>query len=94
MILALTVASASAWAKLPVPPVTEESTAKAEAAKVAKAASAKADTDALARAQGQVVDKYTSHQKAKGIIVKPTPIAPPIAPPVTTPAPAAPADKK
>lgn len=86
LILALTVASASVWAKLPVPPVTEESTAKAEAAKVAKAASAKAAADALARAQNRVADKYTSNQKAKGVIVEPTPIAPPAAAPASAPA--------
>jgi outer membrane lipoprotein-sorting protein len=92
LILALTVASAGAWAKLPPP--SEEAKAKAEEAKAKAAETAKLEAEQLANAQNRVAEAFIKQQKAKGITVKPTPIAPPAPPaaaaPVTaTPAPAA-----
>lgn len=86
LILALTVASAGAWAKLPPP--SEEAKAKAEEAKVKAAETAKLEAEQLANAQNRVAEAFIKQQKAKGIIVTPTPIVPP-APP-TAAAPAAP----
>lgn len=94
LLLALTAASLSAFAKLPPP--TDEQKAKAEEAKAAAADKAKADAELLGKAQDRVADQYIKAQKAQGVTVKPTPIAPPpaaAAPPVATPA-AAPAAKK
>ncbi len=94
LILALTVASAGAWAKLPPP--SEEAKIKAEEAKVKAGASAKIAAEQLARAQDRVAEWYISEQKAKGITVTPTPIAPPAAPaaaPVAAAPPPAPAAK-
>ncbi len=88
LIVALAVASSGTWAKLPAP--SEEAKAKAEEAKAAAAEKAKVDTEQLGKAQDRVADKYIKDQKAKGVIVKPTPIAPP-APPAAAPAAAAPA---
>lgn len=85
LILALTVASAGAWAKLPPP--SEEAKAKAEEAKVKAAETAKLEAEQLANAQNRVAEAFIKQQKAKGIIVKPTPIAPP--PPPVAAAPAA-----
>jgi hypothetical protein len=90
LILALTVASAGAWAKLPPP--SEEAKAKAEEAKVKAAETAKLEVEQLAQAQNRVAEAFIQQQKAKGIIVTPTPIAPPAppAPPTATaPIPAA-----
>ena len=81
LILALTVASAGAWAKLPPP--SEEAKAKA-------AENAKLEAEQLANAQNRVAEAFIKQQKAKGITVKPTPIAPPV-PPAAAPAPTAPA---
>lgn len=92
LILALTVASAGAWAKLPAP--SEEAKLKAEEAKVKAAETAKADGELLGKTQDRVAEKYIKEQKAKGVIVKPTPIpppAPPAAAPATAPVAAAPA---
>ena len=86
LILALTVASAGAWAKLPPP--SEEAKAKAEEAKAKAAENAKLEAEQLTNAQNRVAETFIKQRKAKGIIVKPTPIAPP-APPVAAPAPAA-----
>ena len=86
LILALTVASAGAWAKLPPP--SEEAKAKAEEAKAKAAETAKVEAELLGKAQDRVADAYIKEQKGKGVIVKPTPIVPP-AP--TAAAPAAPA---
>jgi len=86
LILALTVAMSGAWAKLPAP--SEEAQAKAAEAKVKAAETAKADGEKLGKAQDHVAEKYIGEQKAKGIIVKPTPIPPPVA---VTPAAVAPA---
>lgn len=77
LILALTVASAGAWAKLP--PLSEEAQAKAAEAKAAAAEKAKAENELLGKAQDRVAEKYIKDQKAKGITVKPTPIPPPAA---------------
>jgi len=87
LILALTVASAGAWAKLPPP--SEEAKLKAEEAKVKAAETAKTEAEQLAKAQDRVAEAYIKEQKAKGIIVKPTPIAPPAPPAVAAPAAAA-----
>ncbi len=87
LILALTVASAGAWAKLPPP--SEEAKAKAEEAKLKAAETAKAEGEQLGKAQDRVAEKYIKEQKAKGITVKPTPIPPPA--PAVAAAPAAPA---
>ncbi len=95
LILALTVASAGAWAKLPPP--SEEAKAKAEEAKVKAAETAKLEAEQLANAQNRVAEAFIRQQKAKGITVKPTPIAPPAPPAAIAPvapvavAPAAPA---
>lgn len=94
LLLALTVASAGAWAKLP--PLSEEAQAKAAEAKAKAADAAKVASGQLAAAQDRVAGKYIAEQKAKGVIVKPTPIAPP-APPASTlaaPAPSAAMEKK
>lgn len=91
LVLALTLASFGAFAKLP--PLTEEQQAKAAEAKVAAAEKAKAEGELLGKSQDRVAEKYIKEQKAKGIIVKPTPMPPPAPPaaPAATPAPAAPA---
>ena len=89
LILALTVTTAGAWAKLPAP--SEEAVAKAAEAKVKAAETAKVEGEQLGKSQDRVAQKYISEQKAKGVIVKPTPIpppAPPAAPPAPAPAPA------
>lgn len=88
LILALTVASAGTWAKLPPP--SEEAKAKAEEAKAAAAEKAKADAELLGKTQDRIADRYIKAQQAKGITVKPTPIAPP-APAAAAPATPAPA---
>ena len=88
LILALTVASAGAWAKLPPP--SEEAKAKAEEAKAKAAENAKLEAEQLANTQNRVTEAFIKQQKAKGITVKPTPIAPPVPPPAAA-APAAPA---
>lgn len=85
------------FAKLPPP--SEEAKAKAEEAKAKAAESAKKDGELLATAQDRVAASYIKAQKAKGVIVKPTPIvaaAPPAAAPAAAVAakPAAPAVKK
>lgn len=87
LFLALTVATAGAWAKLPPP--SEEAKAKAEEAKVAAAEKAKVDAELLGKAQDRVANQYIKDQKAKGVIVRPTPIPPP-APPAAAPAAAPP----
>ena len=87
LFFALTVAATTAMAKLP--PLNDEQKAKAEEAKAAAAEKAKVEAELLGKAQDRVAEKYIKEQKAKGVIVKPTPIAPP-APPAAA-APAAPA---
>lgn len=85
--LAVSLASAGAWAKLPPP--SEEAKAKAEEAKVAAAEKAKVDAEQLGKAQDRVANQYIKDQKAKGVIVKPTPIPPPTPPAAAPAAPAA-----
>jgi hypothetical protein len=82
LVLALTVAMSGAWAKLPAP--SEEAQAKAAEAKVKAAENAKMESELLGKTQDRVAQKYIVDQKAKGVIVKPTPIAPP-APPAAVP---------
>ena len=87
LFFALTVAATTAMAKLP--PLNDEQKAKDEEAKAAAAEKAKVEAELLGKAQDRVAEKYIKEQKAKGVIVKPTPIVPP-APPAAA-APAAPA---
>lgn len=69
--VALCLAAAGAWSKLPAPGPEEQ--AKADEAK-AKAAEAKAKADELlARAQDRVVEKYLAEKKAKGMAEAPMP---------------------
>lgn len=75
LLVALCALSFGALAKLP--PLTDEQKAKAEEAKAAAAEKAKAESEQLGKAQDRVADKYIKEQKAKGVIVKPTPIPPP-----------------
>ena len=87
LVLALTVAMSGAWAKLPAP--SEEAQAKAAEAKVKAAENAKMESELLGKTQDRVAQKYIVDQKAKGVIVKPTPIAPPAPPAAVPPASAA-----
>ena len=87
LILALTVAMSGAWAKLPAP--SEEAQAKAAEAKVKAAENAKMESELLGKTQDRVAQKYIGDQKAKGVIVKPTPIAPPAPPAAVPPVPTA-----
>jgi hypothetical protein len=93
IIAALCVATTGAvFAKLPPPQLTDEQKAKADEAKAKAADVAKKDGEQLGKAQDRVAERYIKAQKAKGVIVKPTPIAVAAAP---APAPAAkPAAKK
>ena len=84
LVLALTVAMSGAWAKLPAP--SEEAQAKAAEAKVKAAENAKMESELLGKTQDRVAQKYIVDQKAKGVIVKPTPIAPPAPPAAVLPA--------
>jgi hypothetical protein len=72
------------YAKLPVPPMTDEQKAKADDAKAKAADAAKKETADLIKAQDRVASRYIQQQKAKGVTVKPTPIM------AAAPAPAAP----
>jgi hypothetical protein len=79
-----------AIAKLPAPPpMTDEQKAAAEEKKAKDAAAAKAAAEAQARAEDRVVARYTQEMKAKGVTVKPTPIATVGNAVVSAPAPAA-----
>jgi hypothetical protein len=86
-----------AVAKLPPPPpMTDEQKAAAEEKKAKDATTAAAAAAAQARAEDRVAARYIAEQKAKGVIIHPTPIAPPAAraagaPPAAAPAAAAPA---
>jgi len=88
LFFALTVAMSGAWAKLPAP--SEEAQAKAAEAKVKAAENAKMESELLGKTQDRVAEKYIADQKAKGVIVKPTPIVPPAPPAAVAPAPAVP----
>ena len=82
------------FAKLPAPQLTEEQKAKAAEAKGKAAAAAKMAAEQLAKAMDRVAEGYINAQKAKGVTVKPTPIAAPAAPaPAPAPTAAAPAKK-
>lgn len=82
LIAALCLFSAGAvFAKLPVPAMTDEQKAKAEEAKAKAAAGAKKEAELLAKAQDRVAEAYIKAEKAKGVTVKPTPIAAPAAAP-------------
>jgi hypothetical protein len=87
LLLALSVVSAGAWAKLPPP--SEEAQAKAEEAKLKAAETAKSEGEQLAKAQDAVAARYIKEQQAKGITVKPTPITPPPPPAAAAPVAAA-----
>ncbi len=63
------------FAKLP--PLNDEQKAKGEEAKAKAADAAKKDGELLAKSQDRVADRYVKSQKAKGVAVKPTPIAAP-----------------
>lgn len=86
--LAFAFLSASlSYAKLPPP--TEEQKKAAEEKKAKDVEADKKGAEALAKAQDQVAERYIKEQKAKGIMVKPTPIPPPApaaAPAATSPA--------
>ena len=77
------------YAKLPA--LTDEQKAKAVETKAKAAEAAKKDAELLTKAQDRVADRYIKAQKAKGVTVKPTPIAAALAAPA--PAAAAPAKK-
>lgn len=66
-------ASGVAVARLPAP--TPEAKAKADETKAKAAATAEADKKKLAEVQDRVAARYIEQQKAKGITVKPTPVA-------------------
>ena len=95
LIAALCVSTTGAvFAKLPAPQLTEEQKAKAAEAKGKAAAAAKMAAEQLAKAMDRVADGYIKAQKAKGVTVKPTPIAAPAAPaPAPAPTAAAPPKK-
>jgi hypothetical protein len=77
---------ATAFAKLPPP--SEEAKAKAEEAKTKAAEAAKKDGESLGKSQDRVAERYIKEQKAKGVMVKPTPIAAAAPAPAPVPAPA------
>ena len=63
-----------------MPAPSEEAKAKAEEAKVKAAETAKTEGELLGKSQDRVAEKYIKEQKAKGVVVKPTPILPPAPP--------------
>ena len=85
LVLSCAVFASAALAKLPPP--SEEAKAKAEETKAKAADAAKKDAELLAKTQDRVAERYIKEQKAKGVVVKPTPIAA-AAPAAATPAPA------
>jgi hypothetical protein len=96
LIAVLCLATTSAvMAKLPAPVLTDEQKAKAEEAKAKAGEAAKKDAELLTKSQDRVADHYIKAQKAKGVTVKPTPIAAaaPAAAPAPAPAAAPPAKK-
>lgn len=90
--LALTVfclfTTGAVYAKLPAQPMTDEQKAKAVETKAKAGEAAKKEAGLLAKSQDRVADRYIKAQKAKGVAVKPTPIA------AAAPAAPAPAAKK
>lgn len=75
LLLAVVMLSVSGVAGAKLPPPTEEQKAKAAEAKAKAAEAAKKGAELLSEAQDQVAERYIKEQKAKGIVVKPTPIA-------------------
>ncbi len=61
-VFALMLSAASAWAKLPAPPMTEEQKTAAEAAKAKAAEAAKKESELLSRYQDKAVANYKSGQ--------------------------------
>ena len=66
------VTASGVYAKLPAP--SDEAKAKAAEAKEKAAEAAKKDAADMGKAQDRITDRYVKAQKAKGVIVKPTPI--------------------
>jgi hypothetical protein len=86
LLLPLALAGAVAFsgvATAKLPPPTDEQKAKAAEAKAKADDAAKKDNELLSKAQDRVAARYIKEQKAKGITVTPTPIAPPAAPAAT-----------
>ena len=76
----------SGWVFAKLPPLTDAQKATAEEAKVKASEVAKKEAELLAKSQDAVASRYIQEQKAKGVIVKPTPIAAPPAPAAAAPA--------
>ena len=97
LVLAAFCAASTGLVFAKLPPPTDEQKAKAEEAKVKAAEVAKKDAELLGKAQDRVAARYIQQQKAKGVTVKPTVIAPPAAAPAApaaaAPTPPAPATK-
>ena len=75
----------SGWVFAKLPPLTDAQKATAEEAKVKASEVAKKEAELLAKSQDAVASRYIQEQKAKGVIVKPTPIAAPPAPVAAAP---------
>jgi hypothetical protein len=76
-------------AKLPAPPpMDDKAKVAAEEKKAKDAATAEATKQAQTRAEDRVAARYIAEQKAKGVVVQPTPIVPPAPPPATAAVPA------
>lgn len=86
------VTTGAVYAKLPAPQLTDEQKAKAEETKAKAAEVAKKDAEALSKSQDRIAERYIKAQKAKGVVMKPTPIAVAVAP--ATAAAAVPSPKK
>ncbi len=64
--LVLALGGGTAWAKLPVQPMTEEQKAAAEQAKAKAADAAKKEAELLAKYQDKAVANYKSHRAKAG----------------------------
>ena len=60
-VIALTLVTGSAWAKLPVAPMTDEQKAKAEEAKAKAAEAAKKEGELLSKYQDKAVANYNKN---------------------------------
>lgn len=69
------VTTGAVYGKLPVQPMSDEQMAKAAEAKAKAGEAAKKEAEQLGKAQDLVAGRFIQQQKAKGVIVKPTPIA-------------------
>lgn len=70
--MTLALLAGTAWAKLPVAPMTDEQKAKAEEAKTKAAEAAKKDAELLAKYQDKAADNYKKGQgKTKGAAAAP-----------------------